>query len=388
MTPFEFSLPTQVFFGSGSRNRIVPALAKRDWRRVGLVIDQNLVDLAPIRGLVESVEERADTLVQGLCDVSEPTYEDLDRIRVRYEGHDLDAIIGIGGGSTLDVAKGMAVLVHNREPALTYRGSDRMSGPVLPVVAVPTTAGTGSEVTPNASFVDRPGKRKMGINGEAVRPHLAFLDPELTLTCPPRATLSAAVDSVVHGTEAYVARKSASLARLLALEGLRSVLGSLPTVMERPWDLQARVGVMYGAFLSGLALMHSGTGPAAALSYPLGVHFGVPHGIGGALFLPQVARLNVELGFTGYAPLYRALPGAETGSSDDEAAQGFVDRLSTAWRELGVPDDLSAYGVGGEHADLIVADTLELTGALDQNPLGFGEKEIRLVLKRVTGRRI
>lgn len=386
VTTFEFSVPTKVFFGLGSRRHIVRSLVSKNWRCVGLVVDHNIADLDHIRELVDSLEEETE-VVYGICDVSEPTYDDLDRIRTQYETQELDAIVGIGGGSTLDVSKAMAVLVHNRDPAITYRGFDVMDKPVLPIVAVPTTAGTGSEVTPNASFVDRPAKRKMGINGEAVRPLLAFLDPELTVTCPPEATVSAALDSVVHGTEAYVAKKSNSIARMLALEGMRTVLISLPKVVDKPDDLESRKHVMYGAFLAGLALMHSGTGPAAALSYPFGVHFGVPHGIGGAIFLPHVAQLNVDRGYNGYSSLYRSFSDAKIDISDNEASQKFVDHLSTTWGKLGVPDDLDVYGFEDKHVDLVVSDTLDLMGALEQNPVDFGEEEIRIVLQRFLDKR-
>ena len=141
-------------------------------------------------------------------------------------------MIGIGGGSALDMAKAVSVLSTNREEAIKYRGFNMFDNAIPPVIALPTTAGTGSEITPNASFIDSDSKRKMGINGEAIRPQFAILDPELTLSCPLGPTISAAVDSMVHATEAFVAKKSNPLARLFAAEGFSTVATTLPHLVQ------------------------------------------------------------------------------------------------------------------------------------------------------------
>lgn len=377
MTPqFSFSVPTQVTVGPGCRREIFGLLTRHSWDGVGVVVDHGLRGSPAVQELLTDLGRAVPSLATLWCEISEPTYDSLDEARRSFEGHAVKAVVGVGGGSALDMAKAMAVLVRNRRPAVEYRGFNKMTEVVLPIVAVPTTAGTGSEVTPNASFIDSHERRKLGINGEAVRPVAAFLDPELTLTCPPRATLSAAVDSLVHATEAYVARKSNPIARLFAREGFHRVITHLPGVLRDPGNLTDRTEVMYGAFLAGVALMHSGTGPAAAMSYPAGVHHQVPHGIGGGIFLPHVVRHNVAAGVTDYADLYQVMPGADPLRSRADQAQGFVDGLFAAWQVLGVPR-LSEFGVTTEHLGRFVTDTLELSGALEQNPAPFGEAEIR-----------
>jgi alcohol dehydrogenase class IV len=374
--PFTFRVGTEVSFGRGASRRLPEILERHGWKRVGLVVDHGLRGAKSIGQLIESLQA-SGRLALAWCDVSEPTYDALEAMRPQFAGQDLEAMIGIGGGSALDMAKAMAVLVHNREPAIAYRGFDRMTEPVLPVVAVPTTAGTGSEVTPNASFVDAREKRKMGINGEAVRPRIALLDPELTLTCPARATVSAGVDSLVHATEAYVAKKTNAMARLLALQGFARVFNTLPLVVATPDDLTLRSDVMFGAFLAGLALMHSGTGPAAAMSYPLGVHHGIPHGLGGAAFLPHVARYNVAHGVHDYADLYLTMADAEPNLPRARQADEFVIRVLATWSQLGVPQTLGKLGVAPMDVDRVVRETLVLEGALGQNPVPFAEDQIR-----------
>jgi alcohol dehydrogenase class IV len=382
---FRFSVGTQVSLGAGCRKELGPIVTQNQWKRLGFVVDHNLSANEGVMKLITEIRTLCDHTVVGWCEVSEPTYDALELARKSFADQELQVIVGIGGGSALDMAKAMAVLVQNKRPAIEYRGFDRMTEPVLPVVAIPTTAGTGSEVTPNASFVDSREKRKMGINGEAVRPRYAFLDPELTLTCPRAPTISAGVDSLVHATEAYVAKKTNPLARLFAREGFARVFNALPRVVNAPNDVALRGEVMFGAFLSGVALMHSGTGPAAAMSYPLGVHYGVPHGIGGAIFLPHVARYNVQQGVLDYADLYLAMDGANPSSSREMQALGFADRMIEEWKRLGVPSHLGACGLSLEKIEPFVHETAQLQAALDQNPAPFGSAEIRATLRHLLG---
>ena len=378
---FQFAMRTRVRFGAGCRFQLPEVLAQEGWRSLGLVVDHNLVDLPMVREMLDDLEEACERVIVEECRIQEPTYVALEEMRGSFSGKSLDAVAGIGGGSALDMAKAMAVLTSNAGPAISYRGFDRMTEPVLPIIAIPTTAGTGSEATPNASFIDTDEKFKLGINGEAVRPGHALLDPELTLSCPRAPTLSAGVDSLVHATEAFVARKSDPLARFFAAEGFRQVYESLPTVLEQPESLLGRSRVMYGAFLSGVALMHSGTGPAAALSYPLGVHYGVPHGIAGAIFLPHVIRHNVGQGVFDYALLTdRVHEGASL--SRAEQAERFVEGMFSAWSRIGVPVGLNQIDPPVSRK-LMIKDTLKLSMALEQNPVPFGERELESVLSAV-----
>ncbi len=246
----------------------------------------------------------------------------------------------------------------------------------------PTTAGTGSEITPNASFIDDKEMKKMGINGEAVRPKYALIDPALTLSCPKDATISAAIDSVVHAVEAYVAKKSNAMAKMLAKEGLRYVCNNLLKVIAEPNNIEFRDKVMYGAFLSGIALMNSGTGPAAAMSYPLGVHYKVPHGIAGGIFLPFVIEYNINKRIFDYADLYDILPGKykSKNTSKAEKARYFLKSIRAIWKRIGRVTDLAEYQFPKSFPPIFIQETLELKTALDQNPILFDHRAINWVL--------
>ena len=374
-TVFGFALKTRIRFGIGVRHDAYPIIAKEGWKRVGIVVDHNLLKLTIVEDFIGELRNCTERLTLGKCSFSEPTYDSLEEMRDEFCDPCLQAVIGIGGGSALDMAKAMAVLVNNKRPSIEYRGFDKMTEPVLPIIAVPSTAGTGSEVTPNASFIDSYAKKKLGINGEAVRPMFAFLDPELTASCPREPTISAGVDSMVHAVEAFAAKKSNPLARFFATEGFRMVFVALPQVIDDLGNMELRQDVMYGAFLSGVALMHSGTGPAAALSYPLSVHFNVPHGLGGGVFLPVVIEHNVRYGFTEYGELLDLRVADST-----EASERFLREIEATWKHLGIPRDLDRLGINTSDLDLIVRETMELKGALDQNPVPFYEEEIRSTL--------
>ena len=378
---FDFYLNTQIKFGPGSRSSLSGIIAKENWSFVGLVIDHNIAELPIILDLIEKIRKQTNRIIIGQCSISEPTYESLEELRNDFCHPSLQAIIGIGGGSALDMAKAMAVLVNNKEPAIEYRGFNKMTAPVLPVIAIPTTAGTGSEVTPNASFIDAKEKKKMGINGDAVKPRYAILDPELTLSCPKAPTVSAAVDSIVHAVEAFAAKKTNPLARLFSTEGFKRVFKALPELVNNLDNLDLRCEVMYGAFLSGIALMHSGTGPAAAMSYPLGIHYNVPHGIGGAVFLPHIIKHNATHGYHDYAELYDLIVKDAKPKSREEKSLRFIDSLNSLWETLSILKKLDQLNFEKEMASKFINETMELKGALDQNPVPFYENEIRQVLE-------
>ena len=367
---FKYVMPTRVLFGVGVRKQIKECLQNNNFKNIGIIVDSGLKDVVMVQSLIKELEENCRRVKVGYCEISEPTYLSLDQKRDQFCHDEMQLVMGIGGGSAIDMAKAMAVLTHNKGPAISYRGFDKMTDPVLPIIAVPTTAGTGSEVTPNASFIDTIENKKMGINGEVVRPAHAFLDPELTISCPRAPTISAGVDSLVHSIEAFVAKKTNVLARHFAQEGFKRVAHALPCLIEAYDDIALRTEVMYGAFLSGVGLMHSGTGPAAAMSYPLGVRHKVPHGIGGGIFLPHVVEMNINRGYYEYGELMM-------GVNDKHGAIAFVEFLKETFSRLGIDQSLKIYNITRKE---FVQDTLALSGALEQNPVPFGEDEINVIL--------
>jgi alcohol dehydrogenase class IV len=301
-------------------------------------------------------------------DAVEPDYDYLDAFRTRA-APELDLMIGVGGGSTLDLAKAVSVLVTNPRPAIEYRGFDLVERPGVPLLAVPTTAGTGAEVTPNAVFTDRKERRKLGINTALYLPKLALLDPLLLLSCPRSTTVSAGLDALVHSAESYVANGATSISRTYSREAFRLIATHLIHTVEHPDDVEARLQMQLGAFHAGAALMNSGAGPAGALSYPLGVLHSVPHGLAGGFFVAPVAEWNLERGT-------RAYTGLDHG--DDGAAP--VSTIREICTALAVPTSLAAFGVAREDVPALVEQTFLLEGALLQNPVPVTRDDLYALL--------
>ncbi len=376
MKNFNFIFKGNISFGPGSKEEIYKIIVENNFKTACVVIDHALVSLTIFKDYLNSFNCKIKIIK---CDISEPTYEKLEEKRVELDNEKFDVFIGIGGGSALDMAKALSVLYSNKKSAITYRGFEKFDKKIKPIIAIPTTAGTGSEITPNASFIDTNENKKMGINGELIRPAYAILDPELTLSCPLFPTLSAAVDSMVHSAEAFAAKKSNPIAKMFARNGFSLVFNNLTKLVNDLDDIELRTNVMYGSFLSAVSLMNSGTGPAAAMSYPLGVRFGVPHGIGGGIFLPHIIEYNTEKGFNDYYKLLKT----KKAENEKNESNLFVELVWDVWKKLNIPQDLKEFGMGISDIPIFIKDTMDLKIALDQNPYPFDEAEIEIILKKL-----
>jgi alcohol dehydrogenase len=378
-----FSLHTDVRAGEG-----IAAPEAAAWAADHGTAHASVVLDAGLRG-----NDEADRLVAALGDgrevdvvvndVAEPDYDYLDDFRTRVRP-DTGLVVAVGGGSTLDLAKATSVLLTNPKPALEYRGFDLIERPGPPVIAIPTTAGTGSEVTPNAVFTNKAEQRKLGINTALYLPKLALLDPRLVASAPRSVTVSAGMDALVHAVESFVAAGATPISRPLSREAFRLVMRWLPRAVDEPSDMEAHQQMQIGAFFAGSALMNAGAGPAGALSYPLGVRWQVPHGIAGGVFLAPVAQRNVAQGALIYGELADLLPDPPRDGSPQERAQAVADAIEELSVRIGVPRRLSEWGIGPADVDLITEETFGLAGALKMNPIVITDEWLRSLLGEMT----
>src|ERR1044071_3756317 len=376
---FSFWLQTDSRFGEGIVQQLPDTLKEWGVSRVCAVIDGGVRSNEHVAKLKERLNDTFSTVFVAESEVAEPDYDYLDQFKSQISA-DYDVMIAIGGGSTLDLAKATSVLVTNPGPAISFRGFNLIKKPGIPVVAIPSTAGTGSEITPNAVFTDKKEMRKLGINTNLYVPKLALLDPLMTISCPRSVTVSSGVDAIVHTLESYVAKRTNPVSRMFAREALRLLFHNLPGVLSDPQNVQLRARVQRGAFCAGIGLMNSGAGPAGALSYPLGVHFQVPHGIAGGVFVSRIARFNAERGYTDYAELYDLIEGADLSLSPQEKALRFCDEMDRMLLSLEIPNTLESFGVTRSDVPMLAEQTMLLAGALDQNPVAFGIAEVESVL--------
>jgi alcohol dehydrogenase len=309
----------------------------------------------------------------------------MDELAAEVRTTSAACVVGIGGGTVLDIAKGMGILMTNPGQAIQYRGMDKVQKAGVPVVLLPTTAGTGSEVTKTASFIDLKENRKLGINGRFVGCEFSILDPVLTLSCPKGPTLSSGLDAMVHATEAIDCRKATHFSRTMGLDALELLFTNLPRVMASPADLDARSAMLLGSHYAGLAMWNAGGGPASGISYPLGAVFGVAHGYAGGIFLPHVIRDNVDRGFAGYASLAdRLFPAESIGKSASEKSRLFADKFAQMYAQAGGPRSLGEFGLKkGDLATLTELTMTQRAENLELAPVTYGRVEVERVLEKV-----
>ena len=280
----------------------------------------------------------------------------------------IDGVIGIGGGSSLDTAKLVALLVGSDERLDAIYGVDLARGPRLPLVQVPTTAGTGSEVTPIA-IVTTPSAEKKGVVSRLLYPDLAVLDATLTLGLPPRVTAMTGIDAMVHAIEAYTSRhKKNLLSDSLATRALTLLSNNLRTVLADGQNLDARRAMLEGSLFAGMAFANAPVAAVHALAYPLGGHFHVPHGLSNALVLLPVLEFNLPVAESLYAELAATLWRDGTRVTSQDTGQAFIDGMRDLVNDLGLERTLADVGVTAQDVPMLAADALKVQRLLVNNP--------------------
>ena len=349
---------TEAYFENGAFRQIDSFVRTKGFSRPAILVDEGFAGTDLFSEVEAKLQvEFGDVFVYRNLGTQEPTYAYLSEVTEEFRSRDFDLLIGIGGGSAMDMAKAVSALRNNPGNPLDYRGFDNLKVAGVPVLLVPTTAGTGSEASYNASFVDEDSSKKMGINGDHMFARYAILDAETTLSCPYKPALSAGVDALVHCLEAFVCNGANPRSDMMACEGIRVIARSLSCLKNDPENLEKRLDLLTGAFYGGIVQMNSGSGVAAALSYPLSVYYKVPHGIGGGMFAVDMIRFNIDAGFLKYAELAPLLGVNDVHASDKDNARAVHHFLQTLWTELEVPAKLEVFGISAHRYDHVVATT-------------------------------
>ena len=340
------------------------------YRNCLIVIDSEFAQTEKAKKIIRGITEHYQTKIIKTLSSNEPSYDNISAYLGQTEFswfRDLDdsatsVVIGIGGGSAMDITKVLAALVTNPGDPLEYRGFDLLNNPGIDCYLVPTTAGTGSESSYNASLIDTISNKKMGVNGRYMYATGSFLDPTIMLGCPRQVALSSAVDAFVHCIEGFICKNANEISDGLATKGIELIWKGF-RVFEGDWDnLENWEALMIGAHIGGIVQMNSGSGIAAAISYPLGVYHKIPHGIGGGIFAPGIMAFNQSNGIQKYESL-------------DFISKGkFVQNTIERFEALGVPRNLSQYNLFMKDLENIVEIMSTQQVAFDQNPVDFNVK--------------
>ncbi len=362
--------PHRLVFGPDSLHQFVSDFIATGLRRLLVVTAPAVLPLIEPR-LEELKRNRVDTFVDATT-TAEPAVSSFLTILERARGFQADSVLGVGGGSVLDVAKLVAGLNESSQSIHDVFGIGNLRGRRTYLICIPTTSGTGSEVSPNAILLDA-GE---GIKKAVISPHLipdaAYVDPKLTLTLPPRVTAETGMDALTHCIEVYANKRAHPLTDLYALEGIRLIGKYLKRAVIDGHDLQARTYLALASMYGGIGLGPVNTAAVHALSYPLNGFFRIPHGLSNALLLPHVVEFNLDAAPERYAAIAMAL-GAEQKVSTFETAAEAVRLLKQLSQDIGLPTRLRELNIAEESLDRIASMGMEVTRLLQNNV-----KELRL----------
>jgi alcohol dehydrogenase class IV len=344
--------PGQTHFGYGVALRVGTEAAKLGASHVFLIADPDTVDAGLVKPIVRSIVDAGLTYSLYDAVMPNPTSESVDEAANAYRVENADILVAIGGGNALDTGKGVRMLVMNPHRSIAdysnLRGSNAVPPPAVyempPLLAIPTTAGSGAEVTPWGVITDYATQRTFEFGGPSVTPTVAFVDPELTLGLPPQTTAATGMDALTHLVEAFVSTMEAPALDPMILNGIELLGRSLPVAVASGSDRTAREEVMLAAMIGGVALSTRGLGACHSLTSPLSTMAQVEHSVAIAIMLPHVMAFNLPYALEGYAQVGQVLnPGLE-GPLEALATSG-VDRVSELLEQIGLPTRLRDVGV-------------------------------------------
>lgn len=368
--PFIFNTTASMVFRVGASAELGPVAGSRLGKRVLFVTDPGLRALGLCDPSIASLEAEGAAVTVFDAVKADPSLATLMTcIEAGREGG-ATSVVGFGGGSSLDVAKLAALLLGSGEDLDAAWGVGNAKGPRLPLVLVPTTAGTGSEVTP-VSIITVGEEEKRGVSSPIILPDIAVLDPGLTIGLPAAITAATGIDAMVHAIEAYASKNANNnpVSRILAREALRLLAANIEKAVFDGKDLAARSAMLLGSMLAGQAFANSPVAAVHALAYPIGGSFHVPHGLSNALVLPHVLRFNAPEA----APLYAEIAGDCFPDLDrEEGVQGrcaaLIDALAQLSAKVGLQQRLRDVGIGEADLEKMAADAMKQQRLLVNNP--------------------
>ena len=395
-TIWQFATAANIRFGRGCSHSISDDLKRLGIRRPLVVTDKTMVQLPQTKELIDRIQQatRACIVFDG-C-VAEPPFETAECAISLGKSAIVDGIVAIGGGSNLDIGKVVAtVLQHGGNPR-DYFGFDVVPGPILPLIAIPTTAGTGSEVSHSAVLTDSIAQTKVSTLSNWLRPSLAMVDPALTDSCPPSVTAHSGIDALVHAIEAVTNRDysemthvdaqakayqgSYPLTRIIGYEAIRLVSLYLVRAYQSPGDCEARDGMALAALLAGIAFSNSGVALVHALEYPVGGLTHCSHGEGNGLLLPHVMRFNLPACEGIMSEIAKLLGCHTVGHSPNSASLLAIEEVVNLQHKIGIRTQLRELGLAKEQLPFVANRAFQVKRLVDVNPRRCTEQDLLEIL--------
>ncbi len=337
---FKFSVKTDVHFGVGISNKLGDFLSGFKASKIMLVTDKGIASTGIVDKIKQTLEQQG--FAYFLYDEVEPDPKDLtiEKAVQVYKTEGCDSLLAVGGGSSIDMAKGIGLLANNPGPITNYQGVEKVKNEIPPLIVLPTTAGTGSEVSFVAAIIDTQNKFKMVIKSSLLAPRIALIDPTLYTTAPLKVIASTGMDAFTHAIEAYTSLNAEPFTEALALSACKIIYENLTKFYANPGNITAASQMALASTMAGMAFSSSALGIGHSMAHPLGGMFGVPHGIGNAVLLPHIMELNLIGCVDKYADIAKAMDENLAGKPPMECAYQAIEMIKEMNKFLKIPSKL------------------------------------------------
>lgn len=377
VNPLNIFFPGKLVVGNGTLPKLADDIIALQPLKVFIATIEPLKNA--LASFIATLDEAKIEVLTDTSIVAEPSFNDFETLMKAVTPFNPDVVIGIGGGSVLDIAKLVAAQLDNEQRLEEYVGIGLLKGRKKKLVCVPATSGTGSEVSPNAILVDNDNQKK-GIISPYLVPDIVYVDPLLTVSVPPAITAATGLDALTHCLEAYTNKFSQPLIDVYAYEGMRLIAAHIETAVKDGKNIEAREKVAMGSLLGGFCLGPVNTAGVHALSYPLGSMFHLAHGLSNALLLPYVMEYNIPAATKKYAEVAIAL-GCERKANDEETAYAGVEKIRELIKACGIPATLKEVNVPETAIPQMAIDALKIQRLLKNNPREITEQDAIAIYK-------
>ena len=370
--PLNIFFPGKLVFGKNTLSQLGDEVLRLNPSKVFIATIDPLLPV--IAEFVSSLTKNRVDVLQDVSIVAEPGFSDFEKLMKKVAPFNPDIVIGIGGGSVLDIAKLVAAQLENEQELKDYVGIGLLKGRKKKLVCLPATSGTGSEISPNAILVDENDNQKKGIISPFLVPDIVYVDPLLTISVPPAITAATGLDALTHCLEAYTNKFAQPFIDMYACEGMRLIAANIVTAVNDGKNIEAREKVAMGSLLGGFCLGPVNTAAVHALSYPLGSMFHLAHGLSNALLLPFVMEYNIPSSAKKYADVAVAL-GCERQADDKTTACAGVKKVKELIKACNLPSTLKEVNVPESAIPEMAADAMKIQRLLKNNPRLIEEKD-------------
>lgn len=380
MKEFSFSVPQEIIVGKGSLARLPEAAEKLGGKHGFIISGPHLNKMGIVASCSESLENAGIKVDAYTETEGNPSVETVEKAAAAFCKSGADFIIALGGGSPMDVAKAVGVVARYGGSITEYEGGDRVPGDIIPLIAIPTTAGTGSEVTAFSVITDHSRNYKLTVFSYKLIPAYAILDPELLTTAPVSVAAACGIDAMVHALEAYISKDASPFSDAMAEKALELIGKNIRRYVADRTDIEAAEAMITGSLFAGIAFSWARLGDVHAMSHPVSAYFDVPHGVANAILLPTIVEYNALADRGKYLKLFNYISLTPASEAEFEPFM-LVDLLTELNEQLGIPGSLGEVGVTADKFDAMADDAMK-SGNIAVNPRSTIKKDVLFLYEK------